>query len=394
MGMTPKELAAYRLQLIRDASGMQKKPDRIPNISFFVTWKILDAGYKLTEAMNDYDIMEKVVRRHMEVYHFDQIFDVGIRNAYRVSQAMKSSSYVINDEAEVVSYKDFAYCKPEETEQFAANYYKYLWEVGMPRKFSWWGKDADLSTIQNAYNEQNKFFNFAFHIKNVLRDELGIPFNGAPNPYAAISMETVLAYVFGMRGVAVMMRRDKARLHAVLDALDELFFTPQLEQLKKIDGPNPDYCFDYIAALLAHNFMSPAQWEEFYWPYLKKVLDVLAEKKCNCALFMEGAMLRFADYFKDYPKGLITILPEQDDVFELRKTLPNVAILGGMKNALLGRGTRQECLDLAKRLIDELGADGGYMFSQDKMGSYRNDANPENLKAVCDFVLEYTPSQH
>ena len=35
-----------------------------PHVSFFVTWKILDSGYKLSEAMNNYDIMGKVVREH------------------------------------------------------------------------------------------------------------------------------------------------------------------------------------------------------------------------------------------------------------------------------------------------------------------------------------------
>ena len=394
MSMTPQELASFRLEIIRDASMMRKKPARVPNMSFFVTWKILDAGYKLTEAMNDYDIMEKVVRHHQETYNFDQIVDLGNRNAYRVSQAMKSSSYIINDEAEVVSYKDFAYYKPGEIDAFKANFNKYLWEVGMPRKFPWWGKDADLATVQNAYDEMNKFFGFMFRMKKIMLEEYGVPNNGAPNPYAAVSMENVLAYVLGMRGISVMMRRDPAQLHAILDTLDALFFTPQLEQLKKIPGPNLNFSFDYIAAVLAHNFLSPAQWEEFYWPSLKKVLDVLAEKKCNCLLFMEGSFLRFKDYFKDYPQGIITILPEQDDVFELHKELPNVAIMGGMKNSVLGRGTKQECLDLAKRLLDELGGDGGYLFSQDKMGSYRNDANPENLKAVSDFVLSYAPSQH
>ena len=43
---------------------MERKPDRIPHVSFFVTWKILDSGYKLSEAMNNYDIMGKVVREH------------------------------------------------------------------------------------------------------------------------------------------------------------------------------------------------------------------------------------------------------------------------------------------------------------------------------------------
>ena len=79
--MTPQELEKYRLKLIRDASSMQVKPERVPHVSFFVTWKILDSQYKLSEAMNDYSIMEKVVRQHQEKYGFDAIFEYGGRNA-------------------------------------------------------------------------------------------------------------------------------------------------------------------------------------------------------------------------------------------------------------------------------------------------------------------------
>ena len=163
-----------------------------------------------------------------------------------------------------------------------------------------------------------------------------------------------------------------------------------LEALKKLpEGGNMNYCFDYLSAMLAHNFMNPDQFAEFYWPYMKQVLDVLCEKKMHALIFSEGTILRYKDCFKDYPKGFLTILPETDDVFEIRKELPNIAIMGGMPNSLLGRGTKQACLDRAQRVIDELGCDGGFMFCQDKMGSFRNDANPENLKAVCDFVREY-----
>ena len=223
-----------------------------------------------------------------------------------------------------------------------------------------------------------------------MKTEYGLPGVTAPNPYAAISMENILGFILGMRGTAMMMRRDMPGLHAMIDAMNELFFTPQLEALKKLpEGGNMNYCFDYLSAMLAHNFMNPDQFAEFYWPYMKQVLDVLCEKKMHALLFSEGTILRYKDCFKDYPKGFLTILPETDDVFEIRKELPNIAIMGGMPNSLLGRGTKQACLDRAKRVIDELGCDGGFMFCQDKMGSFRNDANPENLKAVCDFVREY-----
>ena len=38
---------------------------------------------------------------------------------------------------------------------------------------------------------------------------------------------------------------------------------------------------------------------------------------------------------------------------------------------------------------DELGKDGGFILSEGKMLSYRNDAKRENYKAVCDFVAGY-----
>ena len=76
-----------------------------------------------------------------------------------------------------------------------------------------------------------------------------------------------------------------------------------------------NYCFDYLSAMLAHNFMNPDQFAEFYWPYMKQVLDVLCEKKMHALIFSEGTILRYKDCFKDYPKGFLTILPETDDVF-------------------------------------------------------------------------------
>ena len=61
-----------------------------------------------------------------------------------------------------------------------------------------------------------------------------------------------------------------------------------------------------------------------------------------------------------------------------------------MTSALLGNGTPQECVDSAKKLIDEIGRDGGFILSQNKMLSYKEDCRRENLKAVSDFVLNYS----
>lgn len=389
--MTNQELRQYRTKLFRDASMMQVKPDRVPNLSFFVTWKILDAGYKLSEAMNDYGIMEKVVREHQEKYGFDAIFEHGVRNVIRLPLALGGLTYKIDDEAGVISYPDNALCEFSELDELIANPNKFFWEKGMAKKYPMWAdKSVRLEDMQNVIKEFGAFSMYNMKMLNVMKEEYGLPTFTAPGQPPYFGVDFLFNTILGIRGLSVAMRKDPAKVDAAIEALNELYFNPSLKALQAApDGPFMDACFDMDITLLCHNVMNQKQFERFLWPNLKTMLDTLAAKGKTVRLFMEGSTKRFWEYFKDYPAGIITMHPEQDDVFEMRKELPNVAILGGMPVEKLGMSTKKECLELTKRLCDELGKDGGFIFSEDKMVSFRNDANPENVKAVCDFLRSY-----
>ncbi len=387
--MTTEELLAYRTKLVRDAANM-RGPERIPLVSFFVTWKIFDAGYTLSEALSDYGVMEKVVRHHQETYNFDMLNDLGIRNPYRFARAMGSNTYEVDDENGRLSVHDIHIAEPEQYKLLTQNYLKFLWEVGLPNKYDWWGEETDLSRIQGAIGEMMGFMGFSGKINAIMTKEYGLPPRVAPNPLPQMSIENVLGFIFGIKGTSLMMRRNKEGLHEVISAMDAMFYTPALMGLKKLpEGQNMGFCYDSLLAMLAHNFMSPKQFEEFYLPSLKPYLDTLQEKKMNVLIFTEGEILRFKDYFRDYDKGVLTLLPEQDDVFELHRELPNVAIMGGMPCSILGHGSKEECIERAKLVCDEIGKDGCLLLAQDKMGSYKHDAKSENLLAVNDFVREY-----
>ena len=84
--MTNIELADYRASLFKKAVRFQKL-DKVPQASHFLTWKILDAGYKLSEALNDWSIMEEVQLEHERKYNWDCFVEVGNRNNYRTTQA-------------------------------------------------------------------------------------------------------------------------------------------------------------------------------------------------------------------------------------------------------------------------------------------------------------------
>ncbi len=391
MEMTPVELKQYRTRLIREASMMQVKPERIPHVSFFVTWKILDSGYKLSEAMNDYSIMEKVCRQHQEKYGFDAIFELGGRNAIRIPEAVGGNSYIIDDEAGTVSYRDKALCERDELDELIADPKKFFYEKGMAKKYPKWADGTiTVEDMQRAVDEQAEFVRYYTNILKIMDQEYGMPSFTAPNGFCYCGLDFLFNTIRGIRGLSLDMRKDPNKVDEAIAALNELYFNPGLEQLKNsLEGPDMNYCFDYDITLLCQTVINMKQFERFLWPDLKAVLDVLAEKKKTVRLFMEGSSERFWDYLKDYPKGIITMHPEQDDVFKLREALPNCAIMGGMPVQLLGNGTPQECVDHTKRLCDELGKDGGFILCQDKMVSFRNDATSENVKAVCDFVRDY-----
>ena len=103
----------------------------------------------------------------------------------------------------------------------------------------------------------------------------------------------------------------------------------------------------------------------------------------------EGSVLLYSDYLKDYEKGHIGIWLDVDDPYDIREALPNVCIMGGMTSDLLSRGTPEQCVSKAKQLIDDLGTEGGFILTQDKMMTYKRDCKAENLKAVCEFAQSY-----
>lgn len=389
--MTNEELRLYRAKLFRDASSLERKPEKIPHMSFFVTWKILDAGYKLSEAMNDYDIMEKVVRRHQEKYGFDCILEMGARNAIRIPMALGNCSYYVNDEAGTVNYVDKSICEHDELRELAAGVKKFFWEKGMARKYDKWANGTvTLEDMQKVVDEQTAFMQYMGRISQIMQNEYALPPYAAPRGYGYIGLDFMFNTVRGIRGLSIDMRKDKGALQEACAALNEIYYKPGIDALRAAPvGPAMHAAFDYDLTLLCHTILNNKQFAEYLWPFMKETLDVLAEKKMTVRLFMEGSSKRFWSYFKDVPKGVIVMHPEQDDVFELRKELPNVAILGGMPVSLLGTGTKEQCVERVRRLFEELGKDGGFMLTQDKMVSFRNDANPENVKAVCDFVREY-----
>jgi len=83
-------------------------------------------------------------------------------------------------------------------------------------------------------------------------------------------------------------------------------------------------------------------------------------------------------------------LLEADDVVQAKKRIGDkLTIIGAVPTSLLKYGSKAECLDCAKELIDECAPGGGFMLSVEQALLSTGDVNIDNLKAVNQFVHEY-----
>ena len=386
-----KDLKAERLQLFRDQAAF-RPTERIPHFCNAVTWKVFDAGESLPRALTDFKVMEQVVRHFLETYPVDGLMDVGIRNQFTVMEAFGSEGYYYYTD-DSVGIKDHAICTVDTLMEYLDDETRYIWTKVLPEKYGDEWAQKDLETWKKTFKEYLKYTYFIIHMGSVSGKEFGIPSLAPNNPAKGaiqFGIEELESNLLGIKDLSVSLRRHKDLLLDFCQKWDERHIQPLIDEAREGDGPRPDkYCFDASIILLSQNILNPKQFDMFLWPSLKNLLDAYAERGMSVRIFAEGSILRYADHFRRYPTGTLTFHIEQDDPFEFREALPNCAIMGGLSTELLANATPEECVKYTKKLCDELGRKGGFILSEGKMLSFRNDCRSDNLKAICDVVSGY-----
>lgn len=378
-GLTAAEKRAQRKQMTDNVFAF-KHNKRIPLVSNVWTWNILDAGYGLSEVIYDYDLLEKLNCEFIQDYQFDVYCNVGTRNMMAVTDCLGGGVIKISKSDDSVYTSDHVLLMREEYPQYIENQDKVFWEKVFKRYCK---KDITIGELQRAmeewirFQELNKKMYYHYYEEDGALDFFGGI--GIPDPWNFICDS-----LRGLKEFSIDLRKNKNELKEIIaKAAEEM--KPMLE--RSLTMENPAALADFATGFLMQNIINKKQFEEIWWPYMKQAIDFAAEHKKTICLYAEGTVLQYADFLADVPKGVLAIMLESDDVFEFRKRLPDIAIIGGMPSSLLNNGSKEECIDYAKKLIDTLG--DGFMFSSDKMLSYRNDAKRENMLAVNDFVRNY-----
>ena len=382
-----QEVLKQRTKLFHDAIQFQK-PERVPHVSNFFLWFLSDAGIPVTQGCRDHQRIAQMYRTELAKYPFDSSCSVYILGSMtpRIIDPIGPGLYSYNDATGDVSLKDLDLLKGSELDLLAKDPVKATFETMLPRKFPNW-KELTVAELAQSMQEYVSYMQAFAQTNELMYNEFDMPKEMSMFP-VSLGMEDLFYSYLGMKETSLAMRRHPDAVQAAVDTL-ESGLDAQLSMLKKENRPEGYYIFDTLVGLVGHNYVNRKQWEWFYWPTLKKILDHVVAEDLTIKFNQEGSVMLYADYLKDYDKGHICVWLDVDDPYTIRQALPNVCIMGGMRSDVLSQASPEECVNEARRLIDDLGREGGFILAQDKMMTYGRDCKPENLKAVCQFAQDY-----
>jgi hypothetical protein len=129
--------------------------------------------------------------------------------------------------------------------------------------------------------------------------------------------------------------------------------------------------------------------ERFWWPYTMQIVDALWSEGIVAWFHLDTCWDKNIPYFKQLPRGSAIIdLDGTTDIFAAKEVLRNhLCIASDVHPALLSLGKPEEVEAYCKKVIDEVGRDGGLILSTGC--TVPGAVKPENFRAMIETGKTY-----
>jgi len=189
-----------------------------------------------------------------------------------------------------------------------------------------------------------------------------------------------------LRGTQPIMKdmfRQPDKLLEALDATANLTIDSILTSEKAARGFNVWFPLHKGA----DGWMSQKQFDTFYFPSLKKVMDAFINEGYIITLFAEGSYDTRLESFTGFPKGSIHWQFDRTDMARAKKMFGGkFSIEGNVPTSLILTGTPGDVKEHCRRLIETCGKGGGYILAT---GASMDNPKVDNLKAMVAAAREY-----
>jgi hypothetical protein len=187
----------------------------------------------------------------------------------------------------------------------------------------------------------------------------------------------------GTKAIMNDMFRRPDKLLEALDATADMTINSIMTSRKAARG----FTVNFPLHKGADGWMSPKQFDIFYFPSLKKVMDAFINDGYIVTLFAEGSYDTRLESFADFPRGSVHWKFDRTDIARAKQLYSDkFSMEGNVPTSLIGTGTPGEVKEYCRHLIETCGPGGGYILAA---GASMDNPSVENLKAMVEAAREY-----
>jgi uroporphyrinogen-III decarboxylase len=276
--------------------------------------------------------------------------------------------------------------KPEEYDVLIKNPVEFMMEYRLPRVL---GEFKEKGSVRSYMAFLKGGMAFVLMGQAMREKALNLEKNyGLPQPFQGGMLAPFDVLADGYRGLQGIMIDIFERPGKVIEACEALI--PDLVNCA-IATADPLKRYPVFMPLHRgnHPFLSPKQFETFYWPPLFKAITLLIEAGYTVRAYLEGDWTPNWYHWNEFPKGKILCdIDNKADIAKAKKDIGGtVCLAGGISDRMFILGTPEEIRARVKELCETVGKDGGLILNGGCAIPYMT--KPENFRAYVDATLEY-----
>jgi hypothetical protein len=406
--LSPEVVYAERLKRVLDAATL-KVPDRVPVFGPFQKYPYSFGGITFEQAMNDYALARAACHKFLDTFQPDADFGPIFAYPAKVMETLGWNAFKWPGhglpEHTMYQYVEGEYLKADEYDEFISDPSDFMLRKWAPRQFK--ALQGFSQFVPWRRFMWTGWMNFGFFASPEMRETLRLAVQAGEEmnawwahqdqywtelkakgyPLAFAGWDWPPFDILGdtLRGthqILADMRRRPGKLHDALEVATQIF----IEYGSGAAGAPLPFCWVWVHKA-TREFMSDAQFKEFYWPYLRKGLVALVEKGVIPVVYWEADFESRLQHIVDVPPGKIVYHLSNTSYEKAKEVLDGTtALMGNVPNIMLVGGTPDDVRAYCRKLIDVAGKGGGFIMDAAVM---LDEARPENLKAMFDFTREY-----
>ncbi|MBN2320720.1 MAG: hypothetical protein JXR49_16690 [Acidobacteria bacterium] len=399
-----------RVQRLIDAYNVDV-PDRVPVSLPVANWPAYLAGTDTHTVMYDYDRMKQAWRQFYDKFETDTMIGPAMVMPGRVYDLLDYKLYSwpghnLAESATGIQFVEGEYMKEDEYDLLIGDPSDFWLRVYIPRVFGAFEPFKLLSPLtsiiegpagwfmpfmrpdmqaaaQKLIDVGKELSQWAQVIGEFNLWAMAEGYPAGKMVFAKAPFDTIGDTLRGTKGIFRDMFKRPEKLLEAIDVVTDFTIRQTVEQANAVKATSAMYPLHKGA----DGFMSPKQFETFYWPSLKKVVEGLMKEGIRSELFAEGSYTTRLETVNEFPKGAVSWIFDRTDMAATKKILGDRCCLSGnVPTSLMVTGSYKETKEYCRKLIEVCAPGGGFILAG---GAHCDQGNPENLRAMMDAAKEF-----